>query len=294
MCLYLKNNKLVKEGDWKKSISKLKTTSLINNKEIMIDYIKRDLTEAIDKLLPKERFGILFSGGIDSTLIAYVCKYKLKKQFTCYTVGTKDSEDIAWAKKIAKHYKFRNKVKIIDEKEAERIIKKTAKILGKKVSNPVNVGVGSVEVAALELAKKDRIKYLFGGLGSEELFAGYQRHELAKDINRECLTGLKKMWQRDLLRDAKISEYFKIKFFAPFLDEFLIKTAMMIPGEYKIKDKHKKYILRLVAQNIGIKKDFAFRKKRAAQYGSNFDKMLEKVSRKRGFKYKSDYLKSLA
>jgi diphthine-ammonia ligase len=294
MSLYLKNNKLVKESEWKKTIDKLRTKSRIDDKNIMIDYLKRDLIEGIDKLLPKEKFGILFSGGVDSTLIAYICKYKLKKQFTCYTVGTKDSEDVSWARKIAKHYKFKIKIKIIDEKEAERTIKKTVKLLGNKLTNPVNVGVGSVEVSAIEMAKKDKIKYLFGGLGSEELFAGYQRHELSKDINKECINGLKSMWERDLLRDSKISEHYKIKCLTPFLDEFLIKTAMMIPGEYKIKEEHKKYILRLAAEEIGLMKDFAFRKKRAAQYGSNFDKMLEKIARKKGFKQKSEYLKKLA
>ena len=41
---------------------------------------------------------------------------------------------------------------------------------------------------------------------------------------------------------------------------------------------------------LGLKKEFAFRKKKAAQYGSNFDKAILKLAKKNGFKYKKEYL----
>lgn len=45
------------------------------------------------------------------------------------------------------------------------------------------------------MAKKDNVDVLFGGLGAEEIFAGYGRHKEAFKQNRvheECWSGLKK------------------------------------------------------------------------------------------------------
>ena len=54
-----------------------------------------------------------------------------------------------------------------------------------------------------------------------------------------------------------------------------------------------KLILRKIANELGLKKEFAFRKKRAAQYGSRFDRAILRLGKRKGFKYKKDYLKSL-
>jgi len=286
------NKKLVSEKEWKKEIGKLRQKELIKDKEEIIQLLKKELIQAIEKLLPKEKFGILFSGGVDSTLIAFICK-KLKKDFTCYSVGLENSKDLEAAKKAAKTLDLNLKYKQLSLDEAETIIKKTVKILGRKLNNVVNVGVGAVEVACFEMAKKDRIKYLFGGLGSEEIFAGYQRHENSKDINKECFLGLENMWERDLLRDTAIANKYNISLLTPFLDKELIKLSSKIPSEFKIKNNIKKYIIREAALDLGLKKEFSFRKKRAAQYGSNFDKAIQKLAKKHNFKYKKDYLKNI-
>ena len=56
---------------------------------------------------------------------------------------------------------------------------------------------------------------------------------------------------------------------------------------------NKKIILREAAEFLGLKKEFAWRKKQAAQYGSNFVNGIEKLAKRKGFKMKKDYLMSL-
>jgi asparagine synthase (glutamine-hydrolysing) len=143
------------------------------------------------------------------------------------------------------------------------------------------------------MAKKDRVKFLFSGLGSEELFAGYHRHRLAKDKQGECWQGLLNMYERDLLRDSAVASAARVSLITPFLDERLIATAMRIPAKHKMSDEHSKLILRQAAQDLGLPKEFAWRGKKAAQYGSRLDKAISKLARKKGFKLKKDYLKSL-
>jgi len=155
----------------------------------------------------------------------------------------------------------------------------------------MKVGVGSVVYAASQLARKDKINTFFSGLGSEELFAGYERHTLTKNINKECWKGLKDMYKRDLTRDYAIAKNLKINVLTPFLDADLIKTAMQIPGKQKLNAQYKKLILRKIAQELGLPKEITWRKKKAAQYGSRFHKALQKLTKKNKFKRISEYLR---
>ena len=65
---------------------------------------------------------------------------------------------------------------------------------------------------------------------------------------------------------------------------------MRVPGNLKIKNQYKKYILREMAIHIGISKEIAFRRKKAAQYGSGFDKIMKKIAREKDMKQKREYV----
>src|SRR3989344_468543 len=267
----------------------LKNTRLLSNKKEIIPELASLLTNAIDKRV-KGKTGIAFSGGVDSTLIAFICK-KLKKDIALYNVGLKGSKDTEWAKKISKHYKWNLKQIIVTLEEAEAIIKKIVKMLPDP--SVVKVGVACPEYIVLKEAKKDKIKNILGGLGSEEIFAGYERHLLAKDKHKECWNGLKNLYEKDLSRDFAVSNSLKVNILCPYLDKDLVKYAMQIDSSLKISEQEKKIILREAAVYLGLKNEFAFRKKLAAQYGSGFHKAIDKLARKNGFKFKKDYLNSL-
>ncbi|MDP2908342.1 MAG: asparagine synthase C-terminal domain-containing protein [Nanoarchaeota archaeon] len=253
------------------------------------------ILRSIEKNIPEEKFGILFSGGVDSTLIAFTAK-KLRKNFICYTTaleepGLKKAEDLEYAEKIAKDLGFELKTIRLNLEEVEEYLKKTINITGK--TDVVTIGVGTTFLPACEQAKKDGIRIIFSGLGSEEIFAGYERHEKAEDINKECVAGLKNIKERDLDRDEAIAKHNGLELRLPFLEKELVDYALKIPGKYKIKDGIKKWILRKTAIQLGLPEEYAMRKKRAAQYGSRIDNAILKLTKKHGLKYKADYLRSL-
>ena len=292
-----KEGKLIPKDIWIKFVSSLQND--FNSLETNNERAKRELADAIIKAIKKRitpGFGILFSGGVDSSLIAFISK-QLKCDFTCYTVGLEKSDDIIWAQKAADEYKFNFKFKILSLEELEKTVKNVVKLLDD--ADIVKVSVGSVLYAAGKLALADGNNILFGGIGSEEIFAGYQRHEDALQKNNfealhaECWNGLKNMWSRDLVRDFTIAKDLGLDLRTPFLDRELIKVAMNIHPMFKLDKSGKKIILRQSAEFIGLKKEFAWRKKQAAQYGSNFINGLDKLARKNGFKFKKDYLQSL-
>lgn len=272
----LKNSfNLISKQDWFNYIDNIKKSINIeiNDEDLAINILKKPLQDSIKKRIPNKRFGLFFSGGIDSSLIAFLLK-KNNSDFICYTVGFSGSKDIEYSKKVAEYYNFNHKIKEITLDEAGTLFKQIAKILDKEL-NIINLGVASVELSAIELAKKDNINIFFSGLGSEEIFAGYNRHEKSLNINQECFFGLKTMYDRDFKREYLISKKLNVKLLTPFLDPLLIYESMKISGFLKIKQPYKKYILRKLALNLGFNEDFSFRQKIAAQYGSNFDKAIQ-------------------
>lgn len=294
--LWLKDGKLVLKEEWFDLINTLKKDQIIKDKEEAKIVLKEKLMNAVKTRIPEQKFGIFFSGGVDSTTIAALCK-ELKIDFTCYCVGFQDKdmkepEDITEAKKVTAKLDLPLKYKIYNLEEAEQIIKETLAILKKAgKTDVVNIGVGAVIVAAVKLAQEDNINYFLGGLGSEEIFAGYDRHDKVDDINMECWEGLLGMWERDLVRDYNLSKNLEFSVGTPFLDKELIKYAMQLPGEWKLSPKEKKIILREVVEEwLG---EFAWRKKKAAQYGSCFDKSISKLAKRAGFKLKKDWLDTL-
>ena len=298
MEIYIKEDNLIKKEEWEKLISSIETKyeNLETNKERSKRKLKDLIEKAVTTRAPTKKFGILFSGGVDSTLIAFLCK-KHNFDFTCFTVGLENSQDIEYAKIIAKKYDFDLKYKIFSLEEFENTIKETIKIL--QSNDIIWVSVGSVVYAASQLALQNNIKLLFSGLGTEELFAGYKRHEDAlknndfESVHKESWNGLKNMYTRDLLRDYKIAKHLGIELRTPYMDINIIKTAMQINPMYKLDKINKKIILREIAEDFGLEKEFAQRKKKAAQYGSNFVKGIDKLAKKHGFTTKKEYLQSL-
>ena len=77
MELFIKEGNLITKEKWEKLISSMETDFdiLETNKE----RVKRKLKEVIEKAIIKRaenlgKFGILFSGGVDSSLLALLCK----------------------------------------------------------------------------------------------------------------------------------------------------------------------------------------------------------------------------
>ncbi len=273
---------------------------LKEDKEKLKEDLLNLLRESISRRIPSrsgEKFGVLFSGGLDSTLIAYLCK-DLGADFVCYTVaveepGMKEAEDLQYAVRFAADLGVELKLKKMRVKELEKYVKEVVPVI-----EDTDVMMASVALplyVACEFAKEDcGIKTVLYGLGAEELFTGYERHRRVKkeDLNKECLAGLLRTHERDLYRDELVAKAQGISLRAPFLAPDFVDYALRVPASCKLSDDktENKLILRDIARDLGLV-EVAGRKKRAVQYGSNFLKAIEKLAKKKGFKYKRDYLR---
>ncbi len=270
------------------------TPELKENKSKIIENLKVLIKNAVEKRVPERKFGVLFSGGIDSTLIAFLLK-ELGQDFVCYTAYFDDPqmsvpEDLISAKKAAEKLGLNLKVLKLNGKEVEKHIKEIVPLI--EDSNVVKVGVALTFYAACRQAKKDGCKVIFSGLGSEEIFGGYQRHKESSNINKECVSGLLKMYERDNYRDDVITMNYNLELRLPFLDKKLVEYSLRIPAKYKIVNYMDKVILRDTAKEMGLFNEVIERKKKAAQYGSNFHKSLKKLAKKNKYKRISEYLRT--
>ena len=282
--IFLKEEKLITKEEWIKLIDELRKEAdekdTINDSEA-VEEVKEKLTKAVLKRASERANSLLFSGGIDSTIIAKILKDN-NRRIKCYTIGLKGSPDIEYSKRISEDYNFPIVIRELSKEEIKRAIPKVQSII--KTENKVETAIATVEYFGLEIIKSKGFNSVYSGLGSEEIFAGYNRHLEAKkenkNLNEECWRGLKNMYERDLIREYKLSKHFGIKLKTPFLDKELIIKAMRIRGELKIVNNTKKFVLRKAAEQLGIKEEYAMRPKKAAQYGSKINKVVMKYLRK--------------
>lgn len=273
---------------------KLKRVERFSNKEKVLRELELKLFNSVKKNVSfEDNFGIAFSGGVDSSLLAFICK-KLKLNFKVYTASINESEDLEWAKKVSSNLKLQHSTRVIDFDSSYEIIKNVCRLL--KTDNPVQVGIGCTLYSVLEQAKNDKVEIMMTGLGSDSLFCGFNKHKKALEndkIEEQFLEGMDNVYDVDVKRDFTIASHFKVELALPYLEKEFMEFSKKIHPKLKINKVHNKIILRELAFKLGLKRDFAFRKKLAAQYGSGFDKAIEVLAKENMFKTKTEFLNSL-
>jgi len=273
---------------------KIKSIDRWINKDKVIDKneIKELLKKAVLKRVPEKDFALLLSGGVDSALIGKILtesKIKFNSYFAAIK-GLTEAKDLAFAKKVAKEIGSELNINLVTVDEFEKELPKIISLI--ESTDPVRVGVASTIYFATKYIKE---KVVLSGLGADELFAGYSRFKNSNHVNKDCYSYFIKMYENDLYFEDIITMNNKVELRVPYLDKKLVEKALRLNPKYKIDDEKdiNKIILREYAKELGLSEEFAFRPKKAAQYGSNFDKALEKLAKKNNFDSKSMYLNSL-
>src|SRR5215213_8783750 len=236
-----------------------------------------------------KRVGIIFSGGIDSVIVAWLAK-KIVPEVICYTAGIEGSTDIAFARNIAKKLKLKLRVNELTRSEVEQMIPEIINVIE-------NTNAGQVEVAvpvyaAIKLAHEDGIKVMFTGQAADELFGGYSWY--TKVVEKEGYEKLREHMTEDMLllyretleREDKITMAHSIEMREPFLDLKVIAFSMQTDIKLYVKgsgDAFGKHVHRKLAQKLGIPRNIAYRVKEAAQHGSGMHDVFNSIARKHGF-----------
>ena len=264
--------------------------SLNKSKEEVLSFLERSILNLTENR--SKKYGLLLSGGVDSALLAVILK-KQKINFDCFFSYVKDRidpKDLYFAKKLAKDLNLDLKIISSEKKELPIIIKNIIDITNS--TNPINIGVAIPVYLCAKKAKSKNIDVLFSGLGSDELFAGYHKFRLTKDIKEETKKCLENLQKDNLDRDQAIASFFDLSIVCPYLDKDLINYSLNIDPKFLLSKTQNKIIIREIAKDLGLDKEFSERKKVACQYGSNSDRVIEKLAKENKFKTKTEYLNS--
>ena len=256
-----------------------------------VETYKEVLTTAVAKRLTgltESTLGVIFSGGIDSVLVANLLMRE-GKNIVCYCTGTADSADVQAAEAVAQDLGLVLKTSIIDEAMVEELLPEV-------IANVEESGLLQVEVAipmylAAKLAAADGIRVMFTGQAADELFAGYPWYNdvLAEHgylrLHEKLWEDLGMLYTDTLEREDKLTMAHSIELRAPYLDRDVILTAMRISPRLKLEgadDDLRKRVHRQASAELGVPPYLAFRAKDPAQSGSGIHQIIQNIAAAKG------------
>lgn len=267
--------------------------------------LKAALEKAVEIRLTKTA-GIAFSGGIDSTFLAALAK-SIDPSISLYAVGLPNSHDLTQAQRAAEVAGMKDSLRthLLSPEEIEDAIPDV--IYSTESTDPMKIAIGLPLYFVAKTAKEDGKRVLLTGQGADELFGGYSRHEGFLEqgpevLDREIYSDIQNISVINLERDDMVTMANSVELRVPFLDKEVIKTGLAISPELKVLKKDglyiRKYILRKAAEGL-LPSELLWKEKKAIQYGTGVQKVLDKLARDAGFSKKEGshiekYLKQIA
>ncbi|CAN6624672.1 hypothetical protein TRVA0_010S00496 [Trichomonascus vanleenenianus] len=241
-----------------------------------VDYklLRETLEKAVRKRLMSEvPYGVLLSGGLDSSLIASIAARETQRaapedaidhslagidasgrlvntsgtRLHSFAVGLPGAPDLKAAQKVAKfigtiHHEH---TFTIDEGlDALRDV-----IYHLETYDVTTIRASTPMFLLSRKIKAQGVKMVLSGEGSDEIFGGYLYFGAApsaKDFHQECVQRVKNLHYADCLRANKSTMAWGLEARVPFLDKEFLSVAMDIdPQDKMITPEHiEKYILR--------------------------------------------------
>jgi asparagine synthase (glutamine-hydrolysing) len=231
---------------------------------------------------------VAFSGGLDSSVIAYLTS-KFGVKVNLLLVSMENEEETEVAIEAAEVLGLPLQVGLFKDSDVEKTLPKVVELI--EEPDPVKAAIGVPFYWAAEKASEAGFKVMLAGQGADELFGGYQRY-----VNDYCTEGTEKVRQTmfndvvhihetNLERDLKITGFHDVEFRLPFGSYDVAEFALSLPIECKIEPKAdtlRKLVLRKLARNIGIPASIADKPKKAVQYSSGVNNAVKRVAKVQG------------
>lgn len=227
------------------------------------------------------KIGIAFSGGVDSTLLAMICK-NMKIDTTLLTVGFPDSNDIEFSKSISHKINMNHKILEIEKGDLPVITKKIKNEISCSNTSHIENCIAFNYIA--KLASNNDIRVVLTANGFDELFCGYNNFRFIFNQGSDTINKTiesKILNELELTNEIKqVAKEYRVSILQPFLSKGFISVAMKFPIYNKIvsnDDVLRKHIIRKIALSFDLPPEVIFRRKKAIQYGSLIHKYYKKI-----------------
>ncbi len=249
----------------------------VKDNETDIAAIRKGLEEAVHRQLMSDvPYGVLLSGGLDSSIIAAVtAKYARQRiesgdtqeawypRLHSFAVGLEGSPDLAAARKAADHIgSVHHEIKYTVQEGLDAI---KDVIYHLETYDVTTIRASTPMYLLARVIKSMGIKMVLSGEGSDELFGGYlyfHKAPSAQAFHEETVRKLGKLHLYDCLRANKSLMAWGIEGRVPFLDKEFMDIAMTINPKDKMitPDRMEKWVLRKAFEDL-LPESIAWRQK---------------------------------
>lgn len=242
-----------------------------------LTHLRQSLENAVHRQLMSDvPYGVLLSGGLDSSIIAAIArKYAAKRVETgdsqeawwprlhSFAIGLEGSPDLKAAKRVADYIGTVHHEIHFTLQEGLDALRDV--IYHLETYDVTTVRASTPMYLLARVIKSMGIKMVLSGEGSDEIFGGYlyfHKAPSARDFHDETVRKLQKLHLYDCLRANKSLAAWGIEGRVPFLDKEFLDVAMNInPMDKMIRpDRMEKWVLRRAFEDL-LPADMLWRQK---------------------------------
>jgi asparagine synthase (glutamine-hydrolysing) len=243
-----------------------------NIREMLTESVKQTI-ECMDSDIS---WGVLLSGGLDSSLVASIAsKLVAKGKLKTFSIGfDKNAPDLICARKVAEYIGSEHHEFIVSFEEAFNSIKDVIYHI-----ESYDVTTVRASTPMFLLAKRIRemgVKVCLSGEGSDELFCGYLYFHGApslEKLQKESEYLLANLYMFDVLRANKSTMAHSLEIRVPFLNKKFSTYVIDMDPYYKSPSNHgiEKWVLRKSFEGDYLPKEILYRQKEAFSDGCGYN-----------------------
>ncbi|MFV0390827.1 MAG: asparagine synthase B [Paludibacteraceae bacterium] len=242
-----------------------------------VDELRKALEDAVERQLMSDvPYGVLLSGGLDSSIISAVAKKFARNRIESgnteeawwprlhsFAIGLSDSPDLVASRKVADHIGSIHHEITYTVQEGLDAIRDV--IYHIETYDVTTVRASTPMYMLARYIKSMGVKMVLSGEGADEIFGGYlyfHKAPNAEEFHKETVRKMSKLHQYDCLRANKSLASWGVEGRVPFLDKEFIDVAMRLNPKDKMagNGKIEKHILRQAFEDY-LPQEVAWRQK---------------------------------
>ena len=271
----------------------------VKENETSIENLREALEAAVHRQLMSDvPYGVLLSGGLDSSITSAVAKKYAEKRIESgdtdgawwprlhsFSVGLEGSPDLAAAQKVADHIgTVHHEIKFTIQEGLDAI---KDVIYNLETYDITTIRASTPMYLMARVIKSMGVKMVLSGEGADEVFGGYlyfHKAPNAQEFHEETVRKLSKLHMYDCLRANKSLAAWGIEGRVPFLDKEFMDVAMSINPQDKMinGERMEKWVLRKAFESY-LPESVAWRQKEQFSDGVGYswiDTLKELVNEK--------------